>query len=109
MICWVVRLKRRVQSSEENGKKVVLATQRTLMVSVLCGRIFFTSMDKSKLIPPSLDVLFGGRVSRKLLMMNHVVGGGVRRMGLFLVVVVMLRGTVEANNSLDLCSEARLN
>ena len=38
-------------------------------------------------------------------MMNHVVGGGRRKRLFLVVVVVMLCGTVEANKSLDLCSE----
>jgi hypothetical protein len=79
------------------------------MIRILYGRILFIFLNKTKLVPPSLEVLFGGRVSRKLLMMNHVVCGGRRKRLFLVVVVVMMCGTVEANNSLDLCSEPRLD
>jgi hypothetical protein len=84
-------------------------TKHTLIVGILYCGVLFIFLDKTKLVPPSLDVLFGGRVSRKLLMMNHVVGGGRRKRLVLVVVVVMLRGTVEAYKSFDLCSEARLD
>ena len=50
-------------------------TKHTLIVRILHGRILFIFLNKTKLVPPGLDVLFVGRVSRKLLMMNHVGGG----------------------------------
>lgn len=85
--------------------------KHTLIIRILYGRILLFFNIKTKLIPPSLDVLFARRVSRKLLMMNHVLGGGrgKRLILVLVVVVVMLRGTVEANKSLDLCSEGRLD
>lgn len=92
--------------SQRRGE--VKRSEHTLMVSILYCRIFFSFMSKTKLVPPSL-ALFGGRVSRKLLMMEHVVWCGVRRKRWILVVAVaMLRGTAKAYKSLDLSSEARL-
>lgn len=84
------------------------AVKRTLTVGVLCSGILFSSLGKTKLVPPSLDILFRWRAGSQLLMMNHVVGGVRRNKGV-LTIVEMLRGTAEAYQSLNLRSEARLS
>jgi hypothetical protein len=97
-----------VKGKEVTKKEVERGNiKHTLVVGILYCGVLFVFLDKTKLVPPSLHVLFGGRVSRKLLMMNH--GGGGRRKRVLVVVVVMLRGTFEAYKSPDFCSEARLD